>query len=101
MVGKGLDDVEVSVPCLYGLTRKEALEKLLESSLNIGSVKFDEPKDSLSAKVYRQSPGCGKETNINMGQTVDLFFTTNKHKIPSVVSDSVSVKKNDAKNFDE
>ena len=101
VVGKGLNDVEVSVPCLYGLTRKEALEKLLESSLTIGTVKFDEPKDSLSAKVYKQSPSCGKGSSINMGGTIDLFLTTNKHKIPSVISDTVSVKKNNAEDFDK
>lgn len=101
VVGKGLTDEEVSIPCLYGLTRKQAMEKLLESSLSIGTVKFDEPKDSLSAKVYKQSPTCSKVPSINMGETVDVFLTTNKHKIPSIISDTISTKKNDDADFDK
>lgn len=98
VVGKGLSDEEVAVPCLYGLSRKQALEKLTEASLSVGIIKYDEPKDSASAKVYRQSPSCGKETTINMGSAVDLFLTTNKNKIPSI--DTASVKKNDDEDFD-
>lgn len=98
VVGKGLSDEEVGVPCLLGLTRKEAMEKLSENSLSIGAVSFDEPKDSLSARVYRQSPSCGKETTINMGATVDLFLTADKSRIPSR-TDSTSTAKNE--NFDD
>ncbi|MGQ0827084.1 MAG: PASTA domain-containing protein [Bacteroidota bacterium] len=98
VVGKGLSDEEVAVPCLYGLTRRQALEKLTEASLSIGIIRYDEPKDSVSAKVYRQSPNCGKEANINMGSTVDLFLTTNKNKIPSI--DTTSSNKNNDENFD-
>lgn len=99
VVGKGLSDEEVGVPCLYGLTRKEATEKLAEASLSVGFIKFDEPKDSLKAKVYRQSPSCGKETSINMGSSVDLFFTAEKDKIPSMPVDSGSTAKTE--NFDD
>jgi len=86
VVGKGLGDEEVSVPCLYGLSKKDALARISEASLSIGIIKYDEAKDSLSngAKVYRQSPSCGKETNINIGGTIDIFLTTNKNKIPVI-----------------
>lgn len=100
VVGKGLSDEEVGVPCLYGLTRKEALEKLAESSLSVGATTFDTPKDSITSKVYRQSPSCGRETTINMGGTVDLFLTTDKNKMPSI-SDTTETKKNDNEDFDK
>ena len=95
VVGKGLSDEEVAVPCLYGLTGKQAAEKINESSLSIGIIKFDEPKDSLSAsaRVYRQSPSCSKDASINMGGTIDLFLTTNKNKIPQV--DTTNTNKGD------
>jgi beta-lactam-binding protein with PASTA domain len=99
IVGKGLGDEETGVPCLYGLTRREALKKLSESSLSAGAINFDVPKDSLSAKVYKQLPACGKETNIKIGGTVDLFFTADKSKIPSMPADTSSNKKDD-ENFD-
>ncbi len=88
VVGKGLSDEEVGVPCLYGLSRKDAIAKLSENSLSVGVIFYDEPKDSAISLVYRQTPSCGKGT-INMGATVDLFLTSNKSKVPAVVKDSV------------
>jgi beta-lactam-binding protein with PASTA domain len=84
IVGKGLSDEEVGVPCLIGLTKKEALEKLLENSLSLGSVIPDSPKDTLNGRVYRQSPSCGRESTINMGGTVDLYLTSDKDKMTAV-----------------
>ncbi len=98
IVGKGLSDEEVGVPCLYGLSKKEALAKLAESSLSIGAIGFDNPKDSASGRVYRQIPSCGKEAMINMGGTIDLYFTNDKNKL-STMPDTSSVK-NDDENFD-
>ena len=96
IVGKGLSEEEVGVPCLYGLSRKEALAKLAEASLSIGVVGYDVPKDSISGRVYRQIPSCGKESMINMGGTVDLYFTSDKNKL-STMPDTSSVKDNDEK----
>lgn len=81
VVGKGLSDEVVGVPCLYGLTRKEAVAKLAENSLSVGSVAFDNPKDSLLSRVYRQSPSCGKENTINLGYAIDLFLSADKNKV--------------------
>ncbi|MCW3083752.1 MAG: hypothetical protein JWP12_1118 [Bacteroidetes bacterium] len=83
VVGKGLSDEEVGIPCLSGLSRKEAMEKLAQSSLSIGAVTFDNPNDSSSTavRVYRQSPSCGKDRTINMGATVDIYLTSDKDKI--------------------
>ncbi len=83
VVGKGLSEEEVGIPCLSGLSRKEAMEKLAESSLSIGAITFDDPKDTASAalRVYRQSPACGKDRTINMGATIDIKLTSDKGKI--------------------
>lgn len=83
VVGKGLSDEEVGIPCLSGLTRREAMERLSEYSLSLGAIVYDSPKDSASSRVYRQSPGCGKETTINMGAAIDLFLSADKNKIPA------------------
>ncbi len=102
VVGKGLSDEEVGIPCLYGLTRKDALARLADQSLSVGLIKFDEPKDSARAKVYRQSPKCGKEKTLKMGASIDLYFTTDKNKIPLLPSDSSNTKPtDDDKNFDQ
>lgn len=97
IVGKGLGDEEVGIPCLHGLSKREAIDKLLENSLSIGIVSYDTPKDSLISKVYRQTPSCGKESSLNMGATVDIFLTSDKSKIPAR-QDSIPVAKNE---FDE
>lgn len=97
IVGKGLSDEEVGVPCLYGLSRKEALAKLAESSLSIGAAGYDVPKDSITGRVYRQIPSCSKDATINMGGTIDLYFTSDKNKL-SAMPDTSSVK--DDENFD-
>lgn len=89
IVGKGLGDEEVEVPCFYGLTAREAARKLAEVSLSIGSVLYDNPKDSLSAKVYKQSPSCHKGASLKMGESIDLYLTTEKNKIPAMPADSV------------
>jgi beta-lactam-binding protein with PASTA domain len=101
VIGKGLSDEEVGVPCLYGLSKKEALEKLAEASLSIGAVAFDVPKDSVSGRVYRQIPACGKDASINMGGTVDLYFTSDKNKLSAVPDTTGAGAKNDKVNFDE
>ena len=100
IVGKGLSDEEVGVPCLYGLTRKEALEKLVEASLSIGAISFDEPKDSVLARIYKQSPSCGKQASINLGGSIDLFLSADKNKVIQRTDTTISNQKNDDENFD-
>jgi eukaryotic-like serine/threonine-protein kinase len=83
VIGQGLDNEEVEVPCLSGLTKKEAEQKLMESALILGEVVFENDKDSLISKVYDQTPSCEKES-VSKGKAVDLYLTTNKSKIPPV-----------------
>lgn len=100
IVGKGLSDEEVDIPCLYGLTKKEAMAKLMEVSLSVGVITYDDPKDSVStsARVFKQTPACSKDATINMGGNIDLFFTADKSKIPVVPIIETKEEKN---SFDE
>jgi beta-lactam-binding protein with PASTA domain len=81
IIGKGLGEVEIEMPCLYELTRAEATSKLMELSLNIGIVTYDNIKDSAKSVVYKQTPSCDKNL-IKLGASVDLYLTTIKSKIP-------------------
>lgn len=83
VVGKGLGDESVAVPYLIGMTYEQAKEKLAEASLNPGAMKF-ESKDTLKSRVYRQYPRFSREDKVNVGSSVDLFFTTDPEKIPMV-----------------
>lgn len=100
VVGQGLGNEEVGIPCLQGLTRKEAMAKLAEASLNIGAIAFDNPKDTSQARVYRQIPSCSKSSSAKLGGSVDLFLTKDINKIPASVDSTGALKKNE-QNFDE
>ncbi len=100
IVGKGLGDDVIKIPCLFGLTRKVALEHLAEALLSIGTVKFDEPKDSLSAKVYRQSPSCNKQASIILGGTVDLFLSSDINKLKKMADTSYNNQQINEEDFD-
>lgn len=73
---------EVEVPCLHGLTKKDVELRLQALALVLGTVTYDNAKDSLTSKVYDQSPSC-ENTKVPAGTVIELFLTTNKSKIPN------------------
>lgn len=78
VLGKGQDGEQMNVPCVIGLTRQEASDKLAESGMSEGSVVCSDcktGKDKEIAKVYRQSPGCSSDAMINPGTSIDLFLS--------------------------
>ena len=85
-IGSGTSNERVLVPYVIDLTRDEAESILMESSLNIGFSDYENCKcktseDTLKAKVYRQSPIRSKSVAINMGSSVDLYFTCDTNLI--------------------
>ncbi len=85
-VGSGLSGEMVVVPYLINLTKEEANSTLLEAGLNIGFSDFSSctcttTTDSLTAKVYKQSPVHSQSVVINMGSSVDLYFTNDPNLI--------------------
>ena len=85
-LGVGISGDKVIVPYLINLTKEEAINKLLESSLNLGFDNYEDCKcetkeDTLNAKVYRQSPIRSQSVVINMGSSVDLHFTCDTNLI--------------------
>lgn len=97
VIGQEAGKEEVEVPCLYGLTKKDALLRLQALALSIGTISYDNPKDSLVSKVYDQSPSC-ENIKVTAGTVIDLFLTTNKSKIPN--TDELKKKLND-EDFDK
>ena len=87
-IGLGTSDEKVLVPYLKGLTKLEAEKKLTTTSLNIGfsdyeNCQCDTKQDSLNAKVYQHNPIRSKDVGINMGSSVDLYFTCDTSLINS------------------
>jgi len=86
VVGKSSSGSEfTSAPLLIGYTAMEAGNRLAESSLNVGAVRYDHTVrnyiDTLSAKVYRQSPDISTSTNLPLGYRVDLWLTVDETKL--------------------
>lgn len=87
IVGKGTSSEKVLVPGIIGLTREEAESKLADLALMLGAENYDETSvitsdDSLSARIYRQSPMKSKDSEIRIGSTIDIWLTNNKELIP-------------------
>jgi beta-lactam-binding protein with PASTA domain len=102
VAGKGMRDIKMGLPCLYGLTRNEAILKLAESSLAVGVVHYNEEKDDNNSRVYKQVPSCDTLENIAIGSVVDIFLTVHKNKIPVANVDTLSnITPEDAKDFDK
>ena len=79
-IGMGTSNEKVLVPYLLNLTKEEADSKLMKAALSIGFSDYENcqcetKKDTLNAKVYRQSPIRSLSNPINMGSLVDLYFT--------------------------
>jgi beta-lactam-binding protein with PASTA domain len=99
--GRGMKDITARIPCLYGLTKNEAVIKLAESSLAVGEINYDELKEMPQAKVYRQIPSCnGADESIEIGSTIAIFLTVKQNKIPETPVDTLMNTKSDDEGFD-
>jgi len=79
-------DAQVLVPYLINLTKSEARTRLIEASLIEGfneyeNCKCETAEDTLNARIYRQSPIRSKAVAVNMGTSVDLYFTCDTNLI--------------------
>lgn len=84
----GLNDMDnkAYVPDVTGLKNMSAVDAVLDHSLNVKSLKFDETvkdyDDSLNAMVYRQVPAPIDSVDLRMGDEVVLYLTKDAARIP-------------------
>ena len=83
VLGLNEEDNTTDVPNVKGFTATVASANIIENSLNVGKIRYDESvrdyADSLHAVVYSQTPGGG--AHIGMGRSVDIYLTVNPEKI--------------------
>ncbi len=95
VLGRGMAGEKTGLPLIVGLKLNEAKNYLIEASLNLGQVKFDETikdyKDSLNARVYSQYPAFFEGTTISFGTRVDLWLTLNESRIPEIRNNAIIV----------
>jgi len=88
ILGRGMQNEKAGLPLLIGLNQSESRSRLIDASLNLGQVKYDETikdyKDSLNAMVYSQYPAYSESNAISFGARVDIWLTLNESRVPKI-----------------
>jgi len=83
VLGTGFQSKKTHLPYMLGDNLVKAKNKLVEVSLNLGKVRYDEEKlEGVNYFVYRQSPNFSEGRKLNMGSTVSLWLTSDTLKVP-------------------
>jgi beta-lactam-binding protein with PASTA domain len=79
VVGKISGDKKIIIPDFAGMNMENATNEILKNSLSVGAVIYDESvqnkKDSLNARIWKQSPAFGKNGGVELGTSVDLWLS--------------------------
>lgn len=78
VVGQGTGGGEVHVPFLLGKKRGEAIETIRNSFFVTGKEVFEDGRDTLSARVYKQSPSYTSRGTHKPGESIDLWYRSEK-----------------------
>lgn len=88
LLGMGMHGERTGLPLLIGVKFEEAKNRIIEASLNVGRIKFDETietyRDSLEARVYSQYPAYSEAISLSFGTRVDIWLTLNESRIPAI-----------------
>ena len=104
VLGQGMQGERTGIPLLIGLKLNDAVNRIIESSLNVGRIRYDETiithNDSLDARVYSQYPAYMENATLSFGTRVDIWLTLNQARI-SKIERADSVKASPIKQSDE
>lgn len=85
VLGKGLSNQRTPVPDLVGMNLDPARNKILVSSLNLGTFIYDNTiingKDTLNAFVYKQNPEFKDDASLQLGSSIYLWLTVDSAKL--------------------
>ncbi len=98
VLGKGLSAQRTSIPNLLGMKLNQAKNRIMESSLVLGTYIYDNTiktgSDSLNAVVFKQNPEFMEGSTMPLGSDIYLWLTTDPAKIRSdsttAVTDTIS-----------
>lgn len=99
VVGKGLSNQRTSVPALIGLHLEPAREKILVSTLSLGTFVYDSTivngNDTVNAFVFKQLPEYKEDASLQLGSAMYLWLTVDSAKLPVdsalIVTDTIPV----------
>lgn len=92
VLGQGTGGADVQIPYLVGLDITQAVRSLIDKSLNVGDVYYENcptKADSNYAQVFRQSPGFFPGNRLRLGSEISLWFTGDTNAIERVDADSL------------
>lgn len=88
VLGQGMQGERTGIPLLIGLKLNDAVSRIIEASLNVGRIRYDETiithNDSLDARVYSQYPAYMENATLGFGTRVDIWLTLNQARIPKI-----------------
>ncbi|MGD0341762.1 MAG: PASTA domain-containing protein [Bacteroidales bacterium] len=86
ILGKGLSNQRTPVPNLIGMHLEPATNRILESSLNLGTFIYDNTiktaADTLNAFVYKQNPENREDATLQIGSSLYLWLSVDSLKLP-------------------
>jgi eukaryotic-like serine/threonine-protein kinase len=86
VIGRGLNNQRTPVPDLLGMSLAPATNRILESSLNLGTYSYDNTiltaADTLNAFVFKQIPESKDDATLQVGSTVYLWLSVDSTKLP-------------------
>jgi len=86
ILGKGLSNQRTSIPDLMGMNLDPARNKILISSLSLGTYVYDKTilngEDTAKAFVYKQNPGFKEDASLQLGSAIYLWLTVDSSKLP-------------------
>jgi len=85
ILGKGLSNQRTSVPNLLGMKLEPAKNKILISSLNLGTFVYDNSisngADTINAFVFKQIPEFRDDATLQLGSNIYLWLTIDSGKL--------------------
>ena len=86
VLGTGLSNRKTLAPELTGMSFAQARNNILNASLNMGAVLYDETvlteEDSLEAFVWKQNPEYNEDRKVRLGSPVYLWLSLDSLKLP-------------------
>jgi len=87
VLGKGLSNQRTQVPDLIGLNLEPAKNRILGSSLNLGTFIYDNTiitgSDTVNAFVYKQNPEFRPDASLQLGSSMYLWLTVDSARLPA------------------
>jgi beta-lactam-binding protein with PASTA domain len=85
VLGKGLSNQRTPIPDLTGMNLEPARNKILVSSLSLGTYVYDntivDAEDTLNAFVYKQNPEYKDDASLQLGSAIYLWLTVDSAKL--------------------